>query len=173
MFSFFLGVVATLCGLLLSVLSIEKLTLKQFLFTSMWRRKRSQACALIAKQSMEEATDAFSPEFIAMRQLAVEMKAKMDRQMPSDIQHYFSFMRKQTRPVVRGLERTTQLLISNVSCTWVVYPGVRKDAPVIVFLHGGGFIVGCTEMALHFCSALSRMTGCRVLGVDFRRPPEV
>jgi len=46
------------------------------------------------------------------------------------------------------------------------------DQPVIVFFHGGGWVIGDLETHHPFCLELSDKTGCTVLAVDYRLAPE-
>ncbi|MFD0151314.1 alpha/beta hydrolase [Streptomyces sp. NPDC055721] len=51
-------------------------------------------------------------------------------------------------------------------------PAVHENAPVIVFCHGGGFILCDLESHDGFCRSLARGTGATVVSVDYRRAPE-
>lgn len=44
--------------------------------------------------------------------------------------------------------------------------------PVLLFLHGGGFVVGDLETHDSLCRQLARRAGCAVLALDYRRAPE-
>ncbi len=44
--------------------------------------------------------------------------------------------------------------------------------PVLVFCHGGGWVVGGLAMEEHVCLALSERTPCVVVSVDYRLAPE-
>ena len=58
-----------------------------------------------------------------------------------------------------------------VPARWVGAPGVRNDR-VVMFLHGGGFQIGSVHSHRALIEAISAESGCRVLGVDYRRAPE-
>ncbi|ALO13273.1 alpha/beta hydrolase domain-containing protein [Streptomyces venezuelae] len=51
-------------------------------------------------------------------------------------------------------------------------PGVHENAPVILYCHGGGFVLCDLETHDGFCRALARGTGATVVAVDYRRAPE-
>jgi len=51
-------------------------------------------------------------------------------------------------------------------------PSGSPDLPVIVFLHGGGFVVGSLETHDAICRELALKSGAAVLAVDYRRAPE-
>ncbi|HMI95000.1 MAG TPA: alpha/beta hydrolase [Micropepsaceae bacterium] len=44
--------------------------------------------------------------------------------------------------------------------------------PVIVYLHGGGFVVGDLDCYDGLCRTLANESGCRVISVDYRLAPE-
>jgi acetyl esterase len=51
-------------------------------------------------------------------------------------------------------------------------PDADRTGPVIVFVHGGGFVLGDLEAYDAFCRYLSLRTGMRVVATDYRRAPE-
>ncbi|MDX1995054.1 MAG: alpha/beta hydrolase [bacterium] len=60
---------------------------------------------------------------------------------------------------------------AGVPVEWVSTPHHREDA-VLLFLHGGGFVVGWSAMYRAFTALLSRLTGLRVLAPDYGLAPE-
>lgn len=46
------------------------------------------------------------------------------------------------------------------------------DLPVLVFFHGGGFVVGSVDTHDRLCRELAHYSGCAVLSVDYRMAPE-
>ena len=44
--------------------------------------------------------------------------------------------------------------------------------PLIVYLHGGGWVIGDLETHHPFCQALSKCSGCSVIALDYRLAPE-
>ena len=51
-------------------------------------------------------------------------------------------------------------------------PHGRPPLPVLVFFHGGGFVVGTLEEFDAFCTLLADGAGCLVVSVDYRLAPE-
>ena len=53
------------------------------------------------------------------------------------------------------------------------YPNQRGGTkPLIVYFHGGGWVIG--DLATHhpFCQALSETSGCTIIAIDYRLAPE-
>jgi acetyl esterase len=48
----------------------------------------------------------------------------------------------------------------------------KADAPVLVYLHGGGWCYGSIETVDRFCRRVADRSGCAVLSVDYRLAPE-
>jgi acetyl esterase len=44
--------------------------------------------------------------------------------------------------------------------------------PLLVYLHGGGWVVGSVAVADPFCRALANASGCAVMSVEYRLAPE-
>jgi acetyl esterase len=51
-------------------------------------------------------------------------------------------------------------------------PHGAADPPVLVFFHGGGWVVGSVRTHDRPCRALALRAGCRVVSVDYRLAPE-
>ena len=54
----------------------------------------------------------------------------------------------------------------------VYVPDASGPLPVVVYLHGGGFVLGSLEAADGPCRALANAAGCLVVSVDYRLAPE-
>jgi acetyl esterase len=48
----------------------------------------------------------------------------------------------------------------------------RADAPLFVYLHGGGWCYGSIETVDRVCRRIADRSGCAVLSVDYRLAPE-
>ena len=48
----------------------------------------------------------------------------------------------------------------------------REDAPLIVYFHGGGWVIGDLDTHTPFCHMLHKRSGCNVIAVDYRLAPE-
>jgi acetyl esterase len=56
--------------------------------------------------------------------------------------------------------------------TRVVTPLGDPPFPVLIWLHGGGWVVGNAEQTLPLCRDLAAQAGCLVISVDYRLAPE-
>jgi acetyl esterase len=53
-----------------------------------------------------------------------------------------------------------------------VYRPVDEPAPVLVYLHGGGWVLGSVETIHGVCATLARLSSCVVVSVEYRLAPE-
>jgi acetyl esterase len=54
----------------------------------------------------------------------------------------------------------------------VYAPSADERLPLVVFLHGGGWVVGSLRTHDGICRALASRSGCRLAAVDYRLAPE-
>ena len=64
-----------------------------------------------------------------------------------------------------------QVGAGGVAAEWISVPGA-SDEKVVIYLHGGGYIVGSTRTHRVPMAYLSRASGARVLVLNFRLAPE-
>jgi acetyl esterase/lipase len=57
------------------------------------------------------------------------------------------------------------------SAEWLRPPGVRPDAAVL-YLHGGGYVIGSPRSHRHLAAAIARAAGAPALLLDYRLAPE-
>ena len=67
--------------------------------------------------------------------------------------------------------RTERLSAGGVPAEWVVAPEARVDRAVL-YLHGGGYVVGSINTHRELAARLSRAARARVLVIDYRLAPE-
>ena len=58
-----------------------------------------------------------------------------------------------------------------VPAEWIAAPGAADDR-VILYLHGGGYVLGSMRTHRVMLSRISRASGVRVLGIEYRLAPE-
>jgi len=64
-----------------------------------------------------------------------------------------------------------RLRAGGVDATWISAPGVRADC-ALMYLHGGGYVMGSVNSHWDLIAGLSASAGCRVLALDYRLAPE-
>ena len=64
-----------------------------------------------------------------------------------------------------------QVGAGGVSAEWISTPGVADDR-VIMYLHGGGYMIGSMRTHRSPLSYLSQVSDARVLGLNYRLAPE-
>lgn len=65
----------------------------------------------------------------------------------------------------------TPVSAGGVPAEWSQAPGA-DDSRAILYLHGGGYVIGSIASHRHLASELGRAAGARVLAVDYRLAPE-
>ncbi|MDV6320967.1 alpha/beta hydrolase, partial [Chromohalobacter sp. HP20-39] len=50
--------------------------------------------------------------------------------------------------------------------------GAGGNGPLVVFLHGGGWVIGSIDTHDGICRLLARQSGCIVASVEYRLAPE-
>ena len=53
-----------------------------------------------------------------------------------------------------------------------LYRPASGTLPLLVYFHGGGWVVGSVALSDNFCRALANASGCAVLSVEYRLAPE-
>ncbi|MGE0624269.1 MAG: alpha/beta hydrolase [Pseudomonadales bacterium] len=64
-----------------------------------------------------------------------------------------------------------ELTVAGRPARWVRAPGARRDACVL-YLHGGGYMMGSLNTHQELMARISRATGASVLGLGYRLAPE-
>jgi acetyl esterase/lipase len=64
-----------------------------------------------------------------------------------------------------------RLGVGGMAAEWVSAPGADKDR-VQLYLHGGGYVIGSMRTHRSLMSDISRASGARVLGIEYRLAPE-
>jgi epsilon-lactone hydrolase len=67
--------------------------------------------------------------------------------------------------------KATKVDAGGVKAEWIVAPGAAADR-VILYFHGGGYVLGSIHSHRDMCERLSRAAQARVLALDYRLAPE-
>jgi acetyl esterase/lipase len=98
---------------------------------------------------------------------------------------------KKTYKIVRGIGKIThpyylkpffktwdhELIFVNHKIPVRIFADPEKEEkeeklPVLLFFHGGGWVTGDIGTYNNVCAVMAKMTGCRVISVDYRLAPE-
>src|SRR5579864_792662 len=63
------------------------------------------------------------------------------------------------------------VMAGGVRAEWTWTPGDASDA-AILYLHGGGYVIGSLDSHRHLVAEAGRAAGCRALALDYRLAPE-
>ncbi|MEH6638832.1 MAG: alpha/beta hydrolase [Porticoccaceae bacterium] len=65
----------------------------------------------------------------------------------------------------------TPVDVDGIPAEWVCAPGVDQDR-VLLYLHGGGYVIGSIHTHKGLIASLSKSANCRALALDYRLAPE-
>ncbi len=88
----------------------------------------------------------------------------------SPAEHRKSFDAFVTRPYPPDVT-ARELTIGGVGALELAVAGNATD-PVVLYFHGGGYVVGSARTGAHLAAELGRRTGGRAISVDYRLAPE-
>jgi len=83
---------------------------------------------------------------------------------------YAANIEQERFPIAEDVE-TKMVDVDGVPAEWQIVPGARRDR-VLLYLHGGGFIMGSPNSHRLLTVALGEAAKTRVLSVDYRLAPE-
>jgi len=90
--------------------------------------------------------------------------------MPLAVTHWL--VKKGTQRVQLPADTTRRSVTANgVACDWLIPEGASPDC-VLLYLHGGGFVIPQTPNHLKMGAYLARKTGLQTLMVDYRVAPK-
>ncbi len=110
-----------------------------------------QALSAAIRAHIDAAPSSSAPEFVATMRQAMENAAA-------------------PIPLLDGT-RIEEVDAGGVTCEWVSAPASRSDHAVL-YLHGGGYVIGSRLSHRPMMSRLAAASGARVLSVEYRRAPE-
>lgn len=73
-------------------------------------------------------------------------------------------------PVPDGVQ-VTAVEANGVPSEWIVAPG-SDPSRRLLYLHGGGYVIGNLNTHRHLSAAIAQASGCAVLAADYRLAPE-
>jgi acetyl esterase/lipase len=64
------------------------------------------------------------------------------------------------------------ITVGHIPCEWIVHHQARNSARVMLYFHGGAYVMGGVKTHYELAAQLSEATLCHVLLVDYRLAPE-
>lgn len=107
-----------------------------------------------------------------MAAVAQAIRANRDSVGEQSVQQQRDAMEKQQAAlsIPEGCDITDET-IAEVPCRWFIEEG-DSNAPVLVYYHGGGYIIGSLDSYSELCARLALTCKVRVLSVGYRLAPE-
>ena len=106
---------------------------------------------------------------------SIDGKPKFESLAPEEARNLFRKIANASASAPVELDAVSDIEIpaQGRSITARVYrPSDRDDLPVMVFFHGGGWVIGDLETHDSFCRSLAKTGGFAVVAVDYRLAPE-
>jgi epsilon-lactone hydrolase len=111
--------------------------------------------------------------------MSEQQQASLDaflRQSPVDFSLPVAVLRAGFEEAMRHVPvadniRKTPITVGGVGALDVVVEG-STSADVILYLHGGGYVIGSAESSLPLAAEFAQRTGARVITLDYRLAPE-
>src|SRR3954451_310149 len=108
------------------------------------------------------------PEIKKLRELiASRPRATEIAQMRSDLDARGPQLAKMANREVKS----EKVSANGVPSEWLTTPDSSADK-AILYLHGGGYVIGSVESHRHFAAEAGRQAGTRTLAIDYRLAPE-
>lgn len=73
-------------------------------------------------------------------------------------------------PMRRGIA-CQRFAIGEIPAAWFMPPQAGSES-ALLYLHGGGYVIGCIRTYRRMCAELASSANCRVLAVEYRLGPE-
>lgn len=77
-----------------------------------------------------------------------------------------------TAPLTSKIPKGTTLRRRKDGSLWITPPGVAKDAPLLLYIHGGGFTIGSPRTHAALVARLAQAAGMRALTLSYPLAPE-
>lgn len=112
---------------------------------------------------------------MASEQLKATIELMRSQQGPADADISMEQMRANMEQMQGQMEvpndvETESVTVNGVAAEWIRTP--ESGRRVLIYYHGGGYVMGSLNTHREFCSRLSRACKASVLNVDYRLAPE-
>jgi epsilon-lactone hydrolase len=103
-------------------------------------------------------------------QQAIDAIQNLTKAQPSTPQEMRALFEQMAVPAEADI-KSEPVTAGGVGAEWISAPGANSDRAVL-YLHGGGYVVGSIKTHRDLMGRVSRAAGARVLGLDYRLAPE-
>lgn len=103
-------------------------------------------------------------------QTAIDAMKELMKKQASTPQEMRAAFEEMAAPVAADI-KTERVNAGGVDAEWVIAPGAAADRAVL-YLHGGGYVLGSVKTHRDLMGRISRGAQARVLGLDYRLAPE-
>ena len=106
-----------------------------------------------------------------LQQVIDAIKALAGKAAGASIEELRATNEQMARPAEPDIE-SEPVVANGVSAEWISAPGVAAADRAVLYLHGGGYIMGSLNTHRDLMGRISRAAQARVLGLDYRLAPE-
>ncbi len=125
----------------------------------------------------DRAKESMCPIF---QQLLISFATELDTNTNPTLESLREDYLKQTRslegPVDRSVPATDLATLGRDGNTIAMRlfspPGLSGALPAVLYIHGGGWVLGNLDSHAGVCADIASFTGCRVIAIDYRLAPE-
>ncbi len=105
-----------------------------------------------------------------LQQVIDSIKALAGKASDASVEELRAINEQMARPAEPDV-KSEPVVANGVSAAWISAPGAAEDRTVL-YLHGGGYIMGSLNTHRDLMGRISRAAQARVLGLDYRLAPE-
>lgn len=103
-------------------------------------------------------------------QMAIDAMKSIQQKQPKTPQEFRAVFEELVVPPPADI-KSEQVSASGIDSEWVTAPGAKADR-VVLYLHGGGYVIGSVKTHRDLMGRVSRSAQARVLGLNYRLAPE-
>ena len=149
----------------------ERLSLGSGLVRQFLHAKRRELAYIIPQNPSVMATSLHPQARQFLDALAASNRPGWEEMSPAQARETFNGLKELfgTGPDLHAIENRT---VAGRIPLRVYRPSAEKPLPVIMFFHGGGWVLGNLDTHDTLCRRLAKESGCVLISVDYRLAPE-
>jgi epsilon-lactone hydrolase len=103
-------------------------------------------------------------------QMAIDAMKGIQQRQPKTPQEFRAVFEEMAVPPPPDI-KSDRVSAGGVDAEWITAPGAASDR-VVLYLHGGGYVIGSVKTHRDLMGRISRAAKARVLGLNYRLAPE-